>query len=244
MGFMDSIRIALIGYGKMGRTIERMGLEQGHTFPLIVDVDNRGDLNPEMLAKADVAIEFTTPESAPGNIITCLESGIPVVAGTTGWSEHAPRVLEVCRNVGGTLFTASNFSIGVNILFSLNRQLAKIMDAFPQYRASIKEVHHIHKLDAPSGTALNLAEQIIKENGHITGWSLESDDNPAILPIKAVREGEVRGIHTIGYESELDIITIGHEAKSREAFAAGALLAAAFIRDKKGVFGMTDLLKL
>jgi len=238
------MKFALVGYGKMGKTVERLGKEQGHRFPLIIDLDNREEFSREKMAGIDAAIEFTTPATAPGNIITCLEYGVPVVSGTTGWNDRAGEVYEVCRRMGGALFTASNFSIGVNILFALNRQLAKFMDRFPQYRAAMKEVHHTQKLDAPSGTAITLAEQIMDENSRIKGWSLEDTGDIDTLPIEAVREGEVKGIHLVRYESGVDILTIGHEAKTRDAFAAGALLAAEFIRDKKGVFGMTDLLKL
>lgn len=228
----------------MGKTVERLGKEQGHSFPLIVDLHNREDLSREKLQGVDAVIEFTTPATAPGNIIACMEYGVPVVSGTTGWNDRAGEVYEACRKTGGALFTASNFSIGVNVLFALNRQLAGFMDRFPQYRPSMKEVHHTQKLDAPSGTAITLAQQIMEENRQIKGWSLGNTGADDILPIEAVREGEVKGIHLVRYESGVDILSIGHEAKSRDAFAAGALMAAEFIRDKKGIFGMKDLLKL
>ena len=155
------MNIALIGYGKMGRTIEALGLQQGHSFPLIVDVNNPEDLNPERLRGIDAALEFTIPVSAPGNILSCIELGVPVVSGTSGWNDRLGEVEEACRNKKGAFFYASNFSIGVNILFAMNRQLAKIMDSFPEYSVSLQEVHHLQKIDAPSGTAITLAEQII-----------------------------------------------------------------------------------
>lgn len=238
------MNIALIGYGKMGRTIESLGLDQGHSFPLIIDVDNTGDLNSEKMELVDVAIEFTIPDTAPANIMSCIDLGIPVVSGTTGWNDRFNEVANYCRSKQGALFYASNFSIGVNILFAMNRQLAKIMDRFTAYTVSIKEVHHSEKLDAPSGTAISLAEQIIAEQRRINKWSLEELDDPTSLTIEAVRRGEVKGDHSIRYDSELDSITLSHRAKSRNAFAAGALMAARFIRNQTGIFGMKDLLRL
>ena len=238
------MNIALIGYGKMGRTIEALGKDQGRAFPLIIDLDNSEDLNAERLKDVDVAIEFTIPASAPENIRTCIDHGIPVVSGTTGWNDQFANIEDYCRKNQGTLFYASNFSIGVNILIALNDQLARIMNNFTSYRVSLKEVHHIHKLDAPSGTAITLAEQIIRQQRLVKRWSLVDEDNSSTLHIDAIREGEVKGRHSICYESDLDSITLSHNAKSREAFAAGALLAAAFIKEKTGIFGMQDLLKL
>jgi len=243
------MKIALIGYGKMGRTIEALGKVQGHSFPLIIDENNPGDLNAEKLKGIEAAIEFTTPAAAPGNITACLKLGVPVVSGTTGWNAQLPEIENLCREKGGSLFHASNFSIGVNILFAMNRQLARIMDRFPAYGVSMKEVHHIHKLDAPSGTAISLAEQILEENGHLNNWKLiakreKGEGDVGELPIEAIREGEVKGRHTIVYESEVDTLSLSHDALSRDAFAAGALLAAEFVHAKKGVFEMHDLLKI
>jgi 4-hydroxy-tetrahydrodipicolinate reductase len=238
------MKAAIIGYGKMGKTIESLGKKQGFEFPLIIDMDNPEDLHPDRLKEVDAAIEFTTPDSAPGNILACLEHGVPVVSGTTGWNERFDEIAAFCKQKNGTLLYASNFNIGVNILFAINRYLAKIMNRFPQYNAFIKEVHHIHKADAPSGTAITLADQIIRENEQIRRWSLKGNEGEATRPIEAVREGEVKGRHTIRYESELDSITLSHDAKSRDAFAEGALLALSFIRGKKGLFSMEDLLKL
>ena len=242
------MKIALIGYGKMGRTIEVLGKAQGHSFPLIIDEYNAGDLNAERLRDIHAAIEFTIPAAAPGNISACLKLGIPVVSGTTGWNAQLPQIENLCKETGGCLFHASNFSIGVNILFAMNRQLARIMDRFPAYRIAMEEVHHIHKLDAPSGTAISLAEQILEESSRLNGWKLTGEGKEgtesADLLIEAIREGEVKGRHTITYESDVDSISLSHDAKSRDAFAAGALLAAEFVHGKRGVFGMHDLLKL
>jgi 4-hydroxy-tetrahydrodipicolinate reductase len=238
------MKIGLVGYGKMGRTIETLGSSQGYSFPLIVDLDNMEDLNADRVAEIDVAIEFTSPESAPGNILRCIDLELPVVSGTTGWNDRFAEIRAYCLEKDGALFHASNFSIGVNILFALNRQMARIMDRFPEYLVSLREVHHIHKLDAPSGTAITLAEQIISEQERVKSWSLDDKGDPGNIHIDAVREGEVKGIHKITYESDLDSLSLVHVAKSRDAFAAGALMAASFIRERSGVYGMSDLLKI
>ena len=238
------MKIALIGYGKMGKAIEKMGLEKGHEFPLIIDVNNAGDLNPDNVKGIDVAIEFSAPLAAPDNILRCLELGLPVVSGTTGWNSRFEEVNLSCKSQNGAFFYASNFSIGVNILFAMNRKLAGIMNKFPQYRVSMEEVHHIHKLDAPSGTAITLLEGIIEDHGSSEKWSLDESKDPAEIHISALREGEVKGKHTVSYDSPLDSISLSHDAKSRIAFVEGVLLAATFISDKKGVFGMNDMLDL
>ena len=238
------MKIALIGYGKMGKTIEKLGLEQGHKFPLKIDLNNAGDLNSENVAGIDVAIEFSAPAAAPANVLRCIELGLPVVSGTTGWNSRIEEVNLSCKSQNGAFFYASNFSIGVNILFAMNRQLAKIMNKFPQYQASMEEVHHIHKLDAPSGTAITLLDGIIEQHEGSKKWSLEKSEDPSEIHIDALREGEVKGKHTVRYESPLDSISLSHDAKSRKAFVEGVLLAATFISDKKGVFGMSDLLEL
>ena len=232
--YLVPMKIALIGYGKMGRTIEALGIKQGHSFPVIIDKDRPEQLTAQKFKGIDAAIEFSIPEAAPANIITCFDFGVPVVSGTTGWNEKIPEIEATCLEKRATLFHASNFSIGVNILFAMNRKLAKIMELFPEYDVSMSEVHHVHKLDAPSGTAISLAEQILELNSNISSDKLH---------IESIREGEVNGKHYIYYESDMDSITLSHEAKTRDAFAAGALLAAAFIQDKRGVFGMQDLLK-
>ena len=243
------MNIALIGYGKMGRTIEALGIQQGLSFPVIIDEHNRAHLSAGKLDGIDAAIEFSTPAAAPENIMKCIDIGIPVVTGTTGWNHRIPEIEAYCMEKNGTLFYASNFSIGVNILFALNRKLAEIMDQFPEYAISMSEVHHVQKQDAPSGTAITLAEQILEVNRQISSWHLKGsntkkEETAGQLPIEAIRKGEVRGQHTIHYESDMDSITLSHDAKTREAFAAGALLAARYVKERKGVFGMQDLLKL
>ena len=243
------MNIALIGYGKMGRTIETLGIARGHSFPVIIDEANKNELEARHLSGVDVAIEFSIPESAPENIRKCIDMQLPVVSGTTGWNRRVPEIEAYCREKDGTIFYSSNFSIGVNVLFALNRRLAEIMDQFPEYAVSMREVHHIHKKDAPSGTAITLAEQILQGNSTIKRWYLkehgiEEGNSAEALPIEAVREGEVMGEHTVRYESQMDSISLIHSAKTRDAFAAGALLAASFIKGKKGVFGMQDLLNL
>ena len=238
------MRIALIGYGKMGKTIEALGKKQGHDFPLIIDMDNRDELKLAGEKQVDVAIEFTSPLSAPDNLLTCFELGLPVVCGSTGWQERLEEVEAACRKSKGALFTASNYSIGVNILFAMNRKLAFIMNAFPQYHPFLEEVHHIHKLDAPSGTALTLAEGLIQNLDGIKDWSMEQNTGSQQLAVNAIREGEVKGKHTVSYSSELDSISLSHEAFSRDAFASGAILAAEFLKEKNGIFDMKDLLKL
>jgi len=232
----------------MGRTIEALGKMQGHTFPVIIDEHNHEQLTSGKLKGIDAAIEFSTPATAPGNIRKCISIGVPVVTGTTGWNETISDMEAYCREKDGALFYSSNFSVGVNILFALNRKLAEIMDQFPEYMVSMNEVHHVHKKDAPSGTAISLAQQILDENKQVSSWYLRESIDPGEapvgqLPIEAIRRGEVMGQHSIMYESALDSITLSHDAKTRDAFAAGALLAATFIKNKKGVFGMQDLLK-
>ena len=236
------MKIALIGYGKMGRTIEEIAISRGHEIVLKIDVSNAEDLTQENLKKADVAIEFTTPDSAVDNYRLCFSSGVPVVSGTTGWLSRKEEVEEACQEQQGCFFYASNFSLGVNLFFQLNRKLAHMMNAFDQYQVSMTEVHHIHKLDAPSGTAITLAEDIIDEVKRINGWTIDEPKSEAELPIHAIREGEVPGIHTVKYDSEVDFIEITHSAKSRRGFAFGAVLAAEFCQGRKGILSMKNLL--
>ncbi|MDR1861062.1 MAG: 4-hydroxy-tetrahydrodipicolinate reductase [Bacteroidales bacterium] len=237
------MNIALLGYGKMGRAIEQLAIRRGHAVVLTIDIDNRDALTAANLKKADVAIEFTRPESAPDNYRACFDAGIPVVSGTTGWLAQWDDIIRAMNAAEGTFFYASNFSLGVNLFFLLNRQLAKLMAGRPEYRVSMEEVHHIHKLDAPSGTAITLAEALCETLPGITSWTL---DTPAAdsLKITALREGQVPGIHRVRYESDIDTITIEHSAKSREGFALGAVLAAEFSIGKKGVLTMNQLLNL
>lgn len=235
------MKIALIGYGKMGKTIEQIALQRGHQIVSIIDINNTADFESEAFRSADVAIEFTTPATALGNYMRCFAANVPVVSGTTGWLEHLDEVKAKCEQEGKTFFYASNFSVGVNIFFALNRYLAKIMNGFPAYDVRMTEVHHIHKLDAPSGTAITLAEGILENVERKKRWTLETAEQPTDLPIHAIREGEVPGIHEIIYESEADTISIKHDAKSRAGFALGAVIAAEFTAGKKGFLGMNDL---
>lgn len=243
------MNIALIGYGKMGHEIEKVALERGHQIVCIVDIDENEKFHSPEFKSADVAIEFTTPQSALENYKQAFDSDIPVVSGTTGWLEHIDEIKNECNNNGKTFFYASNFSLGVNLFFALNRYLSKLMDRFPSYEVEMEETHHIHKLDAPSGTAITLAEDILSNIERKNNWALydDSEDNQAhnksdVIRIKDYREGEVPGIHTVIYESEVDSIKITHDAKSRKGFALGAVLAAEFTKDKKGFLGMQDLL--
>ena len=235
------MKIALIGYGKMGKTIEQIALQRRHQIVSIIDINNTADFDSEAFRSADVAIEFTTPATALGNYMRCFEANVPVVSGTTGWLSHLDEVKAKCEQEGKTFFYASNFSVGVNIFFALNRYLAKIMNGFPAYDVRMTEVHHIHKLDAPSGTAITLAEGILDNVERKERWTLETAEQPTDLPIHAIREGEVPGIHEIIYESEADTISIKHDAKSRAGFALGAVIAAEFTAGKKGFLGMNDL---
>ena len=237
------MNIALIGYGKMGHEIEKIALQRGHNIVSIIDMNNLEEFNSPAFKSADVAIEFSTPDSAIQNYRKCFEVGVAVVAGTTGWLEHLDEVKRACAEQGKTFFYASNYSLGVNIFFALNKYLAKIMNNYPSYEVKMEEVHHIHKLDAPSGTAITLAEDLIKEVDRKERWSLEVEEKQTDLPIHCIREGEVPGIHQIIYESEADIISIKHDAKSRVGFALGAVLAAEFTNGKKGFLGMGDMLK-
>ena len=237
------MKIALIGYGKMGKTIEQIALSRGHQIVSIVDINNPEEFQSVNFKSADVAIEFTTPATAFDNYMKSFAAGVPVVSGTTGWLDRISEIKEKCEKEGKTFFYASNFSIGVNIFFALNKYLAKIMNNFPSYNISMTETHHIHKLDAPSGTAITLAEGIIENVDRKDRWTLETAEQPTDLPIHAIREGEVPGIHEVTYESDVDYISIRHDAKSRAGFALGAVVAAEFTAGKKGFLGMDDMLK-
>jgi 4-hydroxy-tetrahydrodipicolinate reductase len=236
------MKIALIGYGKMGKTIERIALNRGHEVLLKIDLDNQNELTTDNLKKTDVAIEFTVPASAMANYRLCFQAGVPVVSGTTGWLSRKDDVLKEMTQYNGTFFYASNFSLGVNLFFALNKKLAALMANRPEYQVSMEEVHHTQKLDAPSGTAITLAEDLIGTLPGINSWTLENPPHPDQLKIDAIREGQVPGIHRIRYESEVDHILIEHSAKSREGFAVGAVLAAEFCPGKKGLLNMNDLL--
>src|SRR5690625_18561 len=232
------MRIALIGYGKMGKTIEKLAKDKGHTIVYKSTANwSEGDLNT-----ADVAIEFSTPTAATENIKMCFDKNIPVVCGTTGWLNKYEEITKDCKDKNGALLYASNFSLGVNILFHVNKVLAKIMENFPEYQIQIEETHHTEKIDAPSGTAISLANDIVPFRGK-TKWTLDKEKEDRIQ-IYTYRESEVRGTHTITYRSQIDTLSIKHEAHSRQGFAMGAILAAEWLKDKKGVFTMNDILQL
>jgi 4-hydroxy-tetrahydrodipicolinate reductase len=237
------MKIAIIGYGKMGREIESVAIEKGHSVVLKADIDNLHQMDPDKLRKADVAIEFTSPDSARENIIACFNAGIPVVSGTTGWTGQLDEIKRLCINNKNTFFYASNFSIGVNILFRINRWLAGVMDKFPEYEVTISEIHHIHKKDSPSGTAITLAEDIVKNLQRKAGWKNEWTEDNKLLAVISERTGEVPGTHTVAYRSNSDILELSHQALNRTVFATGAILAAEFIVGKTGVYSMDDLLE-
>jgi 4-hydroxy-tetrahydrodipicolinate reductase len=237
------MRLAIIGYGKMGQEIAKIAGERGHTIDLVIDAENAADLNANNLSGIDVAIEFSSPDAAFNNILTCLKANTPVVSGTTGWLDRWEEVRKACETHSGAFFYASNFSIGVNILFAVNSKLAEIMNGFPQYDVSMEEVHHVHKQDAPSGTAITLAEQIADRLESKDTWTLEKGDDQKIH-IEAKREGEVHGYHKVVYDSEVDTLSISHNAKSRKGFATGAVLAAEYLEDKQGMHSMKDMLNL
>ena len=252
------MKIALIGYGKMGKMIEQIAISRGHEIVSIIDIDNQQDFDSPEFASADVAIEFTAPHVAYGNYLKAFSHGVKVVSGSTGWmNDHKADVERLCNEEGNTLFWASNFSIGVAIFSAVNRYLAKIMNGFPQYDVEMEEVHHIHKLDAPSGTAITLAEEIIDNIDRKKDWKRgvtywtedghhdEGDANitDEDLVINCVRDGEVPGIHAVMYDSDADMITIEHSAHSRKGFALGAVLAAEFTANHSGLLTTSDLFK-
>jgi len=236
------MRIALIGYGKMGRAIENAAIQRGHEIVLKIRRENLDDFNKENMANADIAIEFTTPESALKNVVRSMEWGVPVVCGSTGWNEKLYIAKEKCLEVGSGFLQASNFSVGVNIFFEINKQLASIMNDWPQYNVMMEEVHHTEKKDSPSGTAITIAEQILenlKRKKHWIEGEPKSDDEIAIT---AFREPSIPGTHIVKYTSAIDDIEIKHTAHSREGFALGAVLAAEFLQHRKGIFTMSDVL--
>jgi 4-hydroxy-tetrahydrodipicolinate reductase len=232
------MKIALLGYGKMGKVIERIALERGHEIVLKKDQDTPFD----GLKNADVAIDFSVPDSAVANISECLNNGIPVISGTTGWLTNYPKMVQLCEEKNGSFIYGSNFSLGVNVFFELNEYLAKMMANLKQYNVSMEEIHHTQKLDAPSGTAITLAEGIIK-NTNYANWTLETPISNEIH-IDAKRIENVPGTHSIFYDSEVDQIEIKHTAHSREGFALGAVIAAEWLIGKKGVFTMKNVLGL
>jgi 4-hydroxy-tetrahydrodipicolinate reductase len=238
------MKLALIGYGKMGKEIEKIALDRGHEIVLKIDITNPEDLTIANLRKADVAIEFTIPGSAVANYQICFEAGVPVVSGTTGWLDQRSIVYDQCKKLNGTFFYASNFSLGVNIFFVLNQKLAELMANHNDYKVEMTEIHHTQKLDAPSGTAITLAEAILEELPGKEIWVNQASNNTNELGIISLREGQVPGTHTIKYESEVDYIEITHLAKNRKGLAFGAVLAAEYSNGKKGILSMNDLLNL
>lgn len=238
------MRLALFGYGKMGKEIEQVALQRGHEIALKIDVDNINAITKDDLKKCDAAIEFSTPATAISNMTKCFDAGIPVVVGTTGWYDRLEKVKKICEERNGCLFYASNFSIGVNIFFKVNEHLAKMMNKYSDYDVSMEEIHHIHKLDAPSGTAISLANQIIGNVNRKKKYVNTKTTKSGELEIISKRIDEVPGTHTVNYFSSIDDIEIKHTAHNRKGFALGAILAAEFVRGKKGVFGMNDLMHL
>ena len=238
------MKIALLGYGAMGREIEQIALDRGHTVILKLNQNTPASEMEAKLNLADVAIDFSSPDSAVSLISTALERGVPVVSGTTGWLNHWDRVNALRADKKGALFYASNFSLGVNLFFAINKRLAQLMNAHSEYNVSMVETHHTRKKDAPSGTAITLAEQIIRELDQKKNWTLENQSATNDLYIRSERIDDVPGTHEVVYESDVDIINIKHEAKSRKGFALGAVLAAEWIPGKTGTFGMNDLLNL
>jgi 4-hydroxy-tetrahydrodipicolinate reductase len=245
------MNIALLGYGKMGKAIEEIALQKKHNVVLRIDDQNLQELTKENLQKADVAIEFTGPESAAKNILSCLDAGIPVVSGSTGWLSKMDIVKQKCKELNGTFIYASNFSIGVNIFFELNKKLAALMKQHPSYEVSVEEIHHTEKKDAPSGTAITLAEEIIDISTQKNKWVLQRAQNDTVQPrddksiiITSKRIDPAAGTHSVKYTSEIDDIEIIHTAHNRKGFAVGALLAAEFIYNKKGLFTMNDVLDI
>ena len=235
------MKIALIGYGKMGRMIEQIALQRGHEIVSIIDIDNQEEFQSEAFRSAEVAIEFTTPWTAYDNYLKAWAAGVKVVSGSTGWmKEHGEEVLHACEQEGKTLFWASNFSVGVAVFNAVNRYLARIMNQFPQYDVNIVETHHVHKLDAPSGTAITLAEAIVEELDRKERWGLH-ETAEGVLRIDDIRRKEVPGIHSITYDSPEDLITITHDAHSRQGFALGAVLAAEYTSQHQGLLTTSDL---
>jgi 4-hydroxy-tetrahydrodipicolinate reductase len=238
------MNIALIGYGKMGKAIETIALEKGHQIVLKIDIDNASDFNLENISKADVAIEFTGPHSAFNNVMKCLELGIPVVCGSTGWLEKWEEVKSYCNQQQGSLLYASNYSIGVNLFFEINKYVAKLMSNHPDYNVVMEEIHHTQKKDAPSGTAITLAEQVLNAIKQKKQWVNEVSANTDDLSIISKRIDPAPGTHTIKYTSSVDDIEIIHTAHNRVGFAGGAVLAAEFLHNKKGIYNMKDVLGL
>ncbi len=234
------MKIALLGYGRMGQTIEKIAISRGHDVVLKID---KGD-NDYDITLADVAIDFSLPTAAYGNITNCINNGVPVVSGTTGWLENYDDAVNLCKEKNGAFIYASNFSLGVNIFFELNRTLAKMMSNIKEYNVTMEEIHHTKKLDAPSGTAITLAEGVIENNNNYNAWELDKTDNNTTIPIVAKRIEDVPGTHSVNYASDVDTINIEHIAHNRQGFALGAVVAAEWLAEKTGVFSMKDVLNI
>jgi len=239
------MRILLIGYGKMGKTIEQIALQKNHQLAGIIDIQNRESLQNYNSTNTDVAIEFTHPESAPENIKYCLQNGIPVVSGSTGWMQHFAEIKDLCQQNAGSFFYASNYSVGVNLFFHFNEYIAAKMQAYPGFNVEIKEVHHTQKVDKPSGTAITTAEGLLKNYPAKNNWVSDAvAPEPQELNIISERLADVVGLHTVKYTSEHDTIELTHNAHSRIGFAEGAVMAAEWLPGKEGIYGMKDLLNL
>jgi 4-hydroxy-tetrahydrodipicolinate reductase len=236
------MNVALIGYGRMGHEIETIIRTRGHVVKLIIDVDNTDELCETKLTDIDVAIEFSSPDAAFENISRCLELSVPVVSGTTGWLMDYEKAVEICKKKNTSFIHSSNFSIGVNILFRINEELARHMAGYSDYTVSIKEIHHTKKIDSPSGTAISLAQGIIGKHPHYENWCFENDKKENFIPIQSFREGVVTGTHVVSWDSEIDTIIVSHEAKNRKGLALGAVIAAEYIHSKKGIFTMSDVM--
>ena len=232
------MKIALLGYGRMGKEIEKIALQRGHE--IVIKSNSNATYN---INDADVAVDFSVPNSAVNNISNCLENQVPVISGTTGWLENYDKIVDLCKEKNGAFIYASNFSLGVNIFFELNNQLAKLMNSLSDYNITMEEIHHTKKLDAPSGTAITLAEGII-ENSSKSTWELDGKTSEEIIPITSKRIGDVPGTHIVNYDSDVDAIEIKHTANNRKGFALGAVVAAEWILNKKGVFTMKDVLNI
>lgn len=235
------MNIALFGYGKMGKEIESIALKRNHSIVLKINKNNISTITETDLKKADVIIEFSTPHSVLENIKKCITAQVPIIVGTTGWYDNFEEIKKLCSEKNGSLFHATNFSLGVNLFFKVNSYLAELMNKYTNYDVSVEEIHHIHKLDKPSGTAITLAEQIIAKIDRKTNWSIETKSSDTLF-IKDIREGEVPGTHIIKYQSEVDDIEITHKAHNRKGFALGAVIAAEFLNGKKGIYTMSDII--
>lgn len=235
------MKIALLGYGKMGKEIEQIALQRNHTIVLKINKENSSNLTTEQLKQADVAIEFSTPDTVISNIYKCFEAQLPIVVGATGWYEKFNEIKAYCLKENHSLFYATNFSLGVNLFFKMNEEIACMMKNFRGYEVTMQEIHHIHKLDKPSGTAITTAEKILANQTKKTNWSIDKKTDTNLF-IDVVREDEVPGTHTVFYKSDIDEISLTHKAYNRKGFALGAVLAAEFLQNKKGVYTMSDLL--